>query len=306
MTVRALVLDIKDNSLDDGPGIRSVVFFKGCPLTCAWCHNPESRRRCVELSYDAAECLSSCGACLRLCPQHAIARENPSFVDRAQCDFCFECVRVCPSEAIARVGSEMDVTDVVQRVLRDKPFYEKSGGGVTLSGGEPTLQMESASSLARALKHESVAVLLETCGHFSLERFDALLYPWLDVIYFDLKLHDADEHLRWCGVPNRVILENFAALHARSLGGAVKVLPRIPLIPNVTATQSNLFAFAEFLKNLGVARVRLLPYNPIWADKIAKIGMSPPEDLDPAWEAWMPRDEIRRCEAIFTAAGIGV
>jgi pyruvate formate lyase activating enzyme len=306
MTSRTLVLDIKENSLDDGPGIRSVVFFKGCPLTCAWCHNPESRRRCVELSYDVAECLSTCDACMRVCPQHAVSRDSPSFVDREQCDLCFECVRVCPSEAITQVGSEMDSADIVRRVLRDKPFYEKSGGGVTFSGGEPTLQMESASSLAQALEKESVAVLLETCGHFNLERFDALLYPWLDAIYFDLKLYDSDEHHRWCGVPNRVILENFAELHARSLRGGVKLLPRIPLIPGVTATESNLRAFAELLKKLDVPRVRLLPYNPIWAEKVAKIGMAMPENLDPGWDGWMPREEIRRCEAIFEAAGISV
>jgi pyruvate formate lyase activating enzyme len=306
MTSPALLLSVKENSLDDGPGVRSVVFFKGCPLSCVWCHNPESRRRSVELSYDAAECVAGCDACVRVCTQAAISRESPSFVDRQRCDLCFECLSVCPSEAITRVGVATDTADIVRRVLRDKAFFDKSGGGVTLSGGEPTRQMESASALARALKDESVRVLLETCGHFSLKRFDALLYPWLDDIYFDLKLYDCAQHRHWCGVPNRAILRNFAELHARSLRGGVRVLPRIPLIPNVTATDGNLRAFARLLTELGVPRVRLLPYNPTWAGKMTKIGMPVPAGLDPAWDGWMPREEVRRCEAIFEAAGISV
>jgi len=306
MTSRTLVLEIKENSLDDGPGIRSVIFFKGCPLACSWCHNPESRRCGVELSYDVTECIGTCDACVRICPRNAIARENTFFIDRDRCDLCFECTPVCPSNALTRVGVAMDEADILQKVLKDKPFYEQSGGGVTLSGGEPTLQMEFASGLARTLKQESIALLLETCGHFNLERFDALLYPWLDAIYFDLKLYDSDEHRRWCGVPNRVILDNFTDLHERSARGGVMVLPRIPLIPNVTATETNLRGLAGFLRRRGVGYARLLPYNPTWIEKMARIGMPRPADTDPAWRRWMTRAETRRCEAIFRAAGISV
>ena len=143
--------------------------------------------------------------------------------------------------------------------------------------------------MARALKQESIALLLETCGHFDLARFDALLYPWLDAIYFDLKLHDGEQHHRWCGAPNRVILENVAELYARSRGGGVTLLPRVPLIPNVTATEDNLRDLAGFLKRLRVERVRLLPYDPTWIEKRAKMGMPPLENADPAWRVWMTR-----------------
>jgi len=306
MTSRALVLDVKEHSLDDGPGIRSVLFFKGCPLACSWCHNPESRRRSAELSYESAECIATCEACVRICPRDAIVRARALSIDRDRCDLCFQCTPVCPSSALTRVGVEMDEEDVLERVLKDKPFFERSGGGVTLSGGEPTLQMEFVSRLGRALKQESIPLLLETCGHFDLARFDALVYPWLDAIYFDLKLCDGEQHRRWCGVPNRVILDNFAELHERSLRGGVMVLPRIPLIPNVTATESNLRALAGFLKRRGVERARLLPYNPTWIEKRARIGMPAPEDADPAWRMWMTREEIRGCEAVFRAVGISV
>lgn len=306
MSGPSLILEIKANSLDDGPGIRSVVFFKGCPLACAWCHNPEGRRHGIELSYDTTACIPTCEACVRICPRNALARGSVLGIDRDRCDLCCECTPVCPSQALTRVGVEMDATAVLERVLQDRPFYERSGGGVTLSGGEPTLQMEFVSRLARLLKQQSIPTLLETCGYFDFARFDALVYPWLDAIYFDLKLYDGEQHRRWCGVSNRVILDNFAALHQRALRGGVTVLPRIPLIPHVTATERNLHDLAAFLTRLGVGRARLLPYNPTWIDKMARIGMPLPAGADPSWSTWMSREETRRCEAVFHAAGISV
>lgn len=306
MTVRSLVLEIKENSLDDGPGIRSVVFFKGCPLSCAWCHNPESRAVAAEISYDAAECIESCDLCIRACPPGALARAGATFIDRDKCDMCFACLPLCPAGALERVGVEMAVEEIVARVEKDRMFFANSGGGVTLSGGEPTRQIEFAAELARALAKERIPVLLETCGHFQFERFETLLYPWLDAIYFDLKLYDSEAHQRWCGVSNRVILENFARLYERSQRGGVTLLPRVPLVPEITATDANLRGLASFLVRLGVTRARLLPYNPMWVEKLPKTGAAGAAHDHAALRRWMTHEEIRHCEAVFRDAGIAV
>ncbi len=159
-----LILDVKGNALDDGPGIRSVVFFKGCPLSCVWCHNPESKKALPELAFDAKTC-AGCEGCLAVCEAGARSRRIPGYVDRRVCQQCFACAAVCPLGALAQVGPVMPVEGLVEKLLRDKPFYDTSGGGVTFSGGEPTLFMPFLSSLASALQAAGVSTLLETCGH---------------------------------------------------------------------------------------------------------------------------------------------
>jgi len=205
-----LILEIKGNALDDGPGIRSVVFFKGCPLSCLWCHNPESKRMGMEIGFEAKTCVG-CDTCINLCPENALSRENPFFIDRDACTLCFECVDACPSGALTRIGTYMSVEAIAEQVLRDKPFYDTSGGGVTLSGGEPTLVTGFAGELAARLKASGIHTLIETCGLFDLARFDESLYPYLDLIYFDIKLMDAALHAHYCGVANETILYNFRA-----------------------------------------------------------------------------------------------
>ena len=135
-----LIMEIKGNSLDDGPGIRSVVFYKGCPLSCVWCHNPESKKASMEISFDANICID-CGSCRDVCPQKALARQNRFYIDRSKCTLCFLCVDACPSGALDKVGKTMYVDEIIKKILPDKPFFDTSGGGVTLSGGEPTLYM---------------------------------------------------------------------------------------------------------------------------------------------------------------------
>ncbi|MFW6113673.1 MAG: glycyl-radical enzyme activating protein, partial [Actinomycetota bacterium] len=203
-----LILDIKGNSLDDGPGIRTVIFFKGCPLSCVWCHNPESKRTGPEISFDAGECIG-CDSCIGVCERGALSRSNPVFIDRDKCDLCMRCVDECPAQALSSVGRSMMVEGIVEEVEKDLPFFKTSGGGVTLSGGEPTLFMDFASRLLRLLKSLSVHTLVETCGYFDYLDFKTSLYPYLDLIYYDLKLYDPEEHRKYCGVPNKKILENF-------------------------------------------------------------------------------------------------
>ncbi|MBN2160715.1 MAG: glycyl-radical enzyme activating protein [Spirochaetes bacterium] len=292
-----LIFEIKGNSLDDGPGIRTVVFFKGCPLSCVWCHNPESKRRERELSYDKKKCVG-CDTCVGACPEKALDRGLPGFVNRERCSLCLKCAEVCPSGALSAVGNRMSVDEIVREIEKDVPFFENSGGGVTLSGGEPTLFMDFASRLAARLKKRGVSVLLETCGFFNCDTFMKMLYPHLDMIYFDIKLFDGAEHLRLCGRPNDVILANFAKLYRKYRQGGTEVLPRVPLIPDCTATEENLSAIADFLRKLGVKKIGLLQNNPLWFEKNEMLGRS--TDIETgSMRAWIDREKMERIRSLF-------
>lgn len=305
MTRTPLILEIRGNSLDDGPGIRSVVFFKGCPLSCAWCHNPESKRAGAEISFDAKECVA-CDTCVKLCPEKALSRKKNGFVDRDKCSLCFACADSCPSGALSRVGREMSVDEIAETVLRDRPFFENSGGGVTLSGGEPSLFIDFSSSLLASLKKKKVHTLLETCGHFDWDAFEEKMAPHLDAVYFDIKLMDGAAHKKYCGVSNEKILSNFGKLIALAAKGKIAVLPRTPLVPGITDTEQNLSAIAGYLSGLGVGKAALLPYNPMWHEKSGKIGAADPLAGSADASTWMSREMIEKCGAIFAAQGIGV
>jgi len=305
MTKQPLILDIKGNSLDDGPGIRTVVFFKGCPLSCLWCQNPESKKAEVEISFDEKECIG-CDTCLDICSEGALSRDNPYFIDRKRCTLCFDCADNCPALALTAVGREMPRDEIVAAVLKDKPFFDTSGGGVTLSGGEPTLFMEFTAGLLKELKSRGIHTLIETCGLFNLSHFQEVLYPHLDMIYYDLKLHDPDEHVRFCGARNDTILENFSALHRMSEEGGIPVLARVPLIPGITDRESNLGAFAHLLRIQGVQRVQLLPYNPLWHEKSQKIGVENPLSVQEPMTRWVDAGKIERSKEIFRRERIEV
>ncbi len=302
-TLQPLVVDIKENSLDDGPGIRSVVFFKGCPLSCAWCHNPECIGRDAELSYEASTCVQS-GECVNACKEDALSLGKTLVIDRERCTACFDCVSACPSGALSRVGEPMSVQDLVDRLCKDKPFFDNSGGGVTLSGGEPTYFMDYLGELLQALKRRNIHTLLQTCGAFSRPAFERLVYPHLDSIYFDLKLADAEAHKQHCGATNATILDNFVWLHAKALDGGVAVLPRIPLIVGITDTAANLGAIATFLRKHAVEQVQLMPYNPLWREKEGKLGTR--SDAGPGASTWMTRAEIEGCANVFRRSSVDV
>lgn len=298
-----LILDIKGNSLDDGPGIRSVVFFKGCPLLCVWCHNPESKKAGAEIAFDPSECVG-CDTCLEVCPEKALSRKHPFFIDRDRCTLCFVCSDNCPSGALSRVGREMTVDDIVVAVIRDKPFFDTSGGGVTLSGGEPTLFPDFLARLLSALKAEGIHTLLETCGQFDGAAFTDRILPFIDVIYFDIKLIDPQVHKKHCGIGNRTILENFIRINERAAEGTFMLLPRTPLIPGITATTENLAAIAEFLAGHNIKKAQLLPYNPLWPGKKRKIGIAGPEKATGDQDNWIPREQIMAYQSIFSDRGI--
>lgn len=298
-----LILEIKGNSLDDGPGIRSVVFFKGCPLSCAWCHNPESKKTSVEISFDPKVCID-CGTCREVCPQNALSKDNHYYINRNKCNLCFLCVDACPSGALDRVGKLMSVDEIVKKILPDKPFFDTSGGGVTLSGGEPTLFMDFTSDLLKSLKQHNIHTLLETCGFFDLHKFMDMLYPYLDAVYFDIKIIDSSAHKKYCGVSNEKILDNFRQLHTAVSSNGKLLLPRTPLIPDMTDTESNIQGIASFLKSLNITEAALLPYNPLWHEKSDKVGVDDPYKNTKVMNSFRENSIMERCKNIFAASGI--
>jgi pyruvate formate lyase activating enzyme len=295
---QALIFEVKGNSLDDGPGIRTVVFFKGCPLSCVWCHNPESKKAQPEIRFDREKCIG-CGSCIKVCPADALVQGSTHFIDRSKCNLCSACVVECPSTALSLVGTLRGLDDLMGEIEKDIPFFKASGGGITLSGGEPTLYMDFASGLLQSAKAWGVGTLVETCGLFDMPRFMEDIYPYVDIIYFDIKLFDPLEHKKYCGVDNRLILENFSTL-ARTCGMDGKtLLPRIPLIPGITATDENLQHIADFLKGQGIEKVELLPYNPLWLSKIDSLGGKNPFSGKDNMKEWMPLSLVEECKGFF-------
>ncbi|PKN80836.1 MAG: glycyl-radical enzyme activating protein [Deltaproteobacteria bacterium HGW-Deltaproteobacteria-1] len=297
------ILEIKGNSLDDGPGIRSVVFYKGCPLSCVWCHNPESKKAAAEISFDAKLCID-CGVCREACPEKALGQDNCFYIDRSKCTLCYLCVDSCPSGALDRVGKAMTVNDIIEKILPDKPFFDTSGGGTTLSGGEPTLFMEFTSQLLQSLKQHNIHTLLETCGYFDLNAFMDMLYPYLDTIFFDIKIIDSIAHKKYCGRPNEKILDNFRRISEKAKKENKMLLPRLPLIPDITDTQANVRGIAAFLKSLNISEASLLAYNPLWHEKSDKIGVEDPYKKSKAMTSFEDKAVLERCKTILIEAGI--
>ncbi len=300
---KPLILEIKGNSLDDGPGIRTVVFFKGCPLSCSWCHNPESKRAQVEIGYDRKECIG-CGTCVDVCPEKAVSPLNVHSIDRGKCTLCFQCVDACPAGALTRVGRSLSMNDIAAEVLKDKPFFDTSGGGVTFSGGEPVMFMEFLSELLQALKTHQVHTLLETSGFFDFEKFERLLLPCLDMIYYDIKIMDEKAHRIHTGVSNQRILENFERLCKISGDTGITLLPRTPLVPGITDRLENIQGIARFLAALGVRNAALIPYNPLWHEKADKIGADNPHRGNVVMASWLEKEKVEACRRIFSEEGI--
>jgi pyruvate formate lyase activating enzyme len=263
-----LIVTIKRHSLEDGPGIRSVVFFKGCPLRCVFCHNPEAQEPGYELSFSAEQCLS-CGQCVEACSLGAADLSLPGRVRRDICTVCGKCAEACPTGALRRVGEVYRIDELIEVLLRDSPYYRHSGGGVTLSGGEPTLYPEFLHYLLRDLKRRGVHICLETCGYYDNDVFRRMVLPYLDLIYFDLKLSDPSLHRKYTGKGNTLILENLARLQSDR---PTSLQVRVPLIPEVTATPENLSRIRDCLLGLGIQTVILLPYNALGGEGRKKLG----------------------------------
>lgn len=270
---RPLIIDVKRDSREDGPGIRSVVFFKGCPLRCVFCHNPEAQESGPELAFAVGRCIG-CGACVDACPRMAIDLDRPSRIDRKRCDFCGQCALVCRGGALRVIGEYWPVEKLARLLLRDAPFYGHSGGGVTLSGGECTMFPDYVQSLLRRLKACGIHTTLETSGFFDYEVFAHKILPFLDLVLFDLKIINQEESLTYLGRSNKCILTNLRRLLAED---TVEVRPRVPLIPGITDTHDNLNAVIEYLCGTPAKSISLVPYNPLGAAMYKRLGQPDPD-----------------------------
>ena len=292
---RPLIFDIKRHALEDGPGIRTTVFFKGCQLRCWWCQNPESLDPEAEIGFYAADCIG-CGDCVAACEQEAVSLDNPDRIDRRRCKRCGQCAAACPGSGLRLIGTYYPLEELLDKLLRDQAFYKVSGGGVTLSGGEPTLHMAYVSLLLQALKKQGIHVALQTNGFFDWAEFAGKILNYVDLIMFDVKMANSTEHLKYTGQENNLIQENLARLlKARPEA----VLPRIPLIPGITATEGNLREISHLLQGFRINRCALLPYNPSGFSKANHLGKCVSSRLS---TRMMSLAEEQQCREIFSWA----
>jgi pyruvate formate lyase activating enzyme len=291
------IFDIKRYAINDGPGIRIVIFLKGCNLNCAWCHNPESISTETERMYAPAKCIQ-CGTCVIACPEKAITLTPEGIItDTERCNMTGRCAEVCPTKAIELSGKYMSVSEIMDEIEKERVFFDQSGGGVTFSGGEPLLQSQFLIELLDECGKRGIHRAVDTAGLANTEIILEVAKR-TDLFLYDLKLMDSEKHRKWVGVPNEKILENLKVL----ADTGVKIIIRIPLIGGVNDDEENMEATARFVASLlgEKKEVNLLPYHKIAQTKYQKLGR--PEEFqlleEPTKEAQM------QAIAIFQEYGI--
>lgn len=291
------VTNIQKFSIHDGDGIRTTVFFKGCPLSCVWCHNPETQLYPPQLEFNRESC-TGCGYCERRCSEGAVAvRDGKAETDPAKCLLCGRCVKACPSGARNILGREYTVPELVREVLKDRMFYEQSGGGVTLSGGEVmTIDTDYLKALCRELHREGIDLAVDTCGQAPFERFEEIL-PYVSTFLYDVKCMDLALHRAYTGADNRLILSNLVRL---AEAGA-KICIRIPVIREFNGNEGNMQETIVFLKENRIApvQINLLPYHDTGSGKYPRIGREYPGSGLHAPTA----EELQEFQKLFQNAG---
>ena len=264
-----LVFNVQRFSVHDGPGIRTVVFFKGCPLHCFWCQNPESIKPHPEIAYYHNKCIK-CGDCIPICPEKCLDTAVEELIDREKCTVCLKCADTCSYESLKTVGKWYSPRDLLAKVERDRVFFEDSGGGITLSGGEPTLQNKFLEPFLHLCKNSGLNVTMETCGYFDYDDISAVLKK-LDCILFDLKIMDETSHIEFTGKSNKIILQNLA----RMISENILVIPRVPLVSGMTMDDRNVEEIIKILDALHLHTVHLLPYHSLGESKRRPLGEPP-------------------------------
>lgn len=264
------IINIMKYSIHDGPGIRTTVFFKGCPLNCQWCHNPESQSFGQELMYRPDRCIG-CGQCLETCPNGAIVSMSGKLEYlRDQCQVCGACCKVCHAGVRELVEKTMSVSEVMAEIEKDLVFYDESGGGVTFSGGEAVMQPVFLLEMLKECRKKEIHTAVETCGYVNLE-FLQTISDYVDLFMYDLKLMDSQKHQRVTGVPNERILENLSWLAEHH----PKVIVRVPVIPGINDEEENLHQIGDFVASLKqVLELHLLPYHKAGVDKYQRLGLT--------------------------------
>ena len=268
--IKFKVFDIQRFSWVDGPGIRTVVFFKGCNLDCLWCHNPESRSFDKQLLFYEERCIQ-CGKCAHICPKgcHSFTDNCGHVINREMCALCGRCADGCYSGSLEIVGREASIEEIMAEVRKDMEFYRMSGGGVTLSGGEPLLQPEGCYEILSRCKKEKIGTALDTAGYTAWSHFEKVL-PVTDYVLFDVKTLDDRLHRKVCGVSNRTILKNLMNLKNRS----VKLIIRVPVVPGVNDTEEDIRAIVKLVGDFdNLERIELLPFHKIGKPKYSALGL---------------------------------
>ncbi len=276
--INANILHLQRLSTEDGPGIRTTIFFKGCPLSCLWCHNPESIKASPQIQWHPTKCIT-CKTCISVCPESALtlSDQHRIIIDRSACNLCGKCTIACPTNALEILGKQVDLEELSNELVKDIAFYQQSKGGITASGGEPTLQNEFTVALFQKMKNIGIHTALDTCGYCSRDTLQKLL-PYTDMIMYDIKTLDPEDHRKFTGKDNSYILQNLLFLRDELTNHHkdIELWIRTPLIPGYTATDENLKKIGQFISKelaIVVTRWELCAFNNLCRAKYERLGM---------------------------------
>ncbi|MGO1527231.1 MAG: trans-4-hydroxy-L-proline dehydratase activase [Senegalia sp. (in: firmicutes)] len=262
----AVVMNIQKYSIHDGPGIRTTVFLKGCPLDCWWCHNPESQNFNFELMFFKDKC-SGCGLCAKKCKQEAISiKDSLAITDNSKCILCGKCSEVCINQARKLVGKEFSSKELMKEIKKDEIFYEESDGGVTFSGGEPLLQIEFLEEILKLCKEHGIHTTVDTSGYSDFSNFERII-EYTDLFLYDIKHLDDNMHKKYMGVSNKLIKENLKKLSDKN----ANIFVRVPIIRGINDDDKNIGETIEFLKDINISKLNLLPYHKMGMEKYSRI-----------------------------------
>jgi len=296
MAKTGVVFNIQKFSIHDGPGVRTTVFLKGCPLRCQWCANPESQSPRVQVLYDMKKCLH-CGKCVQSCPEQALHMDQSGkiHIEREHCTACLVCTKLCPQNALTSAGEEKTTNEVLRICMQDQPFYEESGGGVTISGGEGMVQPDFVEELILQLKEKKVHTAIETTGCVNPDIFHRLA-PLFDLLLFDVKHWNSQAHRRGTNAGNELIVENLRWAQEQGLN----ILPRIPVIPGFNNTPEDARGLAALLSQLGLKRVQLLPFHQMGERKYEFLD----RDYSLSGKKPLHKEDLQEYQQCFLNAGL--